>query len=616
MKFSGEGGKEILIIAEAPGKYEDERGVQLVGKAGQRLRKELRLLGIKLNKDCWKVNAVNCRPIDNKGGNATPTPKQIECCRPYVVNTIKTLKPKKIILLGNIALQSFYKDRPNKGIGISAGLKFWDSTYKAWVYPIWHPSYIERMSYDDLLAAEFVRCLKRAIDDDPTPLQKQWNKTYPISDYKYAVNALTNCLKNDTIIAIDYETTGLDMYKEGHKTVSFAWANHKGSWSVPVEHPTFTKKQQNKILSIIRKILKKRKIKKITHNVSFEYQWTKAVLGVEPRNFFYCTQLATHVLDNRRGITKLKFQAFMRWGIEDYDVLSKQYIKATNTGFNNMLKMPLDALLQYNAYDTLYTFELYREQLTEFVGNELKAYKFFHRGALTLSEMSYNGIKIKEAFYLQQRKELVKKRDKLVKKIMSTKEVSTFKKRYGSFNYDSPKDLQVILFKLMKLKPIKETKTGYSVDEEVLGKLNVPLTNDIVKVRKINKMISTYIDNYLKLTQEGVLHPTFSLSRARSFRSCIAEGSLISTTNGYVPIEKVPVGSTVHCFDSKMKPVKKTVVWSGCTGYKKVIALTIKKSSGALCTIKCTPEHKIRLQDGSYKRADSLLPTDNISEEY
>ena len=58
----------------------------------------------------------------------------------------------------------------------------------------------------------------------------------------------------------------------------------------------------------------------------------------------------------------------------------------------------------------------------------------------------------------------------------------------------------------------------------------------------------------------------------------------------------------------------KPVVWSGCTGYKELVKLTIEKDNGEIVSIRCTKEHKIRLTDGTYKQANSLLPTDDIAE--
>jgi len=186
--------------------------------------------------------------------------------------------------------------------------------------------------------------------------------------------------------------------------------------------------------------------------------------------------------------------------------------------------MPLDALLEYNAKDTLYTYELYQEQLGEFKGNELEAYNFLHSGAIAMCEMSYNGISINEEFYLEAKKDLETERDALIDEINNSKEARKYSRRKNKdFDYNSPKDLQVMLFDVLKLKSIKETKTGHSVDEEVLSKIDIKLTKDIITVRKLNKMITTYVDGFLKRAADSMLHPTFSLHRARSFRSSSAD---------------------------------------------------------------------------------------------
>ena len=518
----GEGARKILIITQAPDKTEDKYGNQFSGDASRYLEAELKLHGVDLAKDCWKVNAVCCRPpLNSKGDVSEPTAKMAASCRPYIKNLIKEIKPTKIFLFGNTALESYYRERNTDCTSISkmAGLRLWDSTYNTWVFPLLHPTFVERWNYNGMVGSEWSRCIKRAIKYDDKPLKKTWNKTYPTKYFKQAVQALTGCLKYEKLIAIDYETTGLTMYKGGHSTVSFAWATDKGAWSVPVQHPSFTQKEQLEILGLIQKILKKRKIRKIVQGINFEYAWTKQQLKVEPRNICWDTQLATHVLDNRSGITGLKFQSYVRWGIEEYDSKSKLYIRSTATGYNDMLKMPIDALLEYNALDVLYTYELYKEQLTEFVGRELEAYKFLHEGAISLCEMSLNGISIKESYYLQQRALLEKERDELINEINVSKESKQYARRFGAFDYNSPKDLQKMLFDVLKLKPIKQTKTGFSVDEEVLIKINIPLTKKIIKVRKLNKMIGTYVDGFLKHTFNGMMHPSFSLSRARTFRS-------------------------------------------------------------------------------------------------
>ena len=104
-------GLDCLVIAESPGKTEDEKGVQLIGSAGQKLREKLARYDLDLDKDFWKINAINCRPPNNR----TPTKKEISCCWDRVKEVIDELKPECIWLLGGVAIESFlnnmYKGR-------------------------------------------------------------------------------------------------------------------------------------------------------------------------------------------------------------------------------------------------------------------------------------------------------------------------------------------------------------------------------------------------------------------------------------------------------------------------------------------------------------------------
>ena len=104
MPVTGEGRKKLLIIAEAPGAREDQRGIQLCGESGRLLEKTLRKFGVEMRRDCWLTNALSCRPPKN----ATPTSEQIAHCRPLVVRAIQELNPEKIILLGGPAVKSVY----------------------------------------------------------------------------------------------------------------------------------------------------------------------------------------------------------------------------------------------------------------------------------------------------------------------------------------------------------------------------------------------------------------------------------------------------------------------------------------------------------------------------
>ena len=78
MKYTGKGEKDVLIIGEYPGAAEDQQGEQLIGDAGQLLHDELDALGLDLDRDFWKTNALSCRPSTPAGTNRKPTKSEIK----------------------------------------------------------------------------------------------------------------------------------------------------------------------------------------------------------------------------------------------------------------------------------------------------------------------------------------------------------------------------------------------------------------------------------------------------------------------------------------------------------------------------------------------------------
>ena len=91
----------VYILGEAPGKTEDEEGVQFVGDSGQFLRDRIPnewIEYIRFN------NVIRDWPIDRFGKNRTPHPTEIECCRPSIERDIEQSQPAAIFGFGNIPL--------------------------------------------------------------------------------------------------------------------------------------------------------------------------------------------------------------------------------------------------------------------------------------------------------------------------------------------------------------------------------------------------------------------------------------------------------------------------------------------------------------------------------
>jgi uracil-DNA glycosylase family 4 len=90
---------KVMIIAEAPGKEEDESGHPFVGSAGRYLDHVLEGTGIDRN-DFFITNTVKCRPPKNR----TPKSNEVETCTAnYLFEQIELINPKLIVLLGIVA---------------------------------------------------------------------------------------------------------------------------------------------------------------------------------------------------------------------------------------------------------------------------------------------------------------------------------------------------------------------------------------------------------------------------------------------------------------------------------------------------------------------------------
>lgn len=521
MPVSGQGLREILVIAEAPGKTEDEQGVQLIGQAGKRLRTNLYNLDIDLNSDCWKYNAVNCRPSKNR----TPTTKEINCCRSKVQDVIRKLRPKKIILLGKTAIDSVIGCKMDvKNIAPWLGCAIPDMDYGAWLFPTYHPSYLLRNEKNKALKKIFSDHLQQAIEHDADlpllSLADYKSMVECLDDYEEVASILESIsLMEGETIAIDYETTGLKPHAKGHHIVcaSVAWDNNAISFPLSVT---------GELLNI----LTDPKIKKVAHNIPFEESWTRENLGQSVQGWESCTMNTAHVLNNTGGTTGLKFQVYTKFGIAGYDNDIAPYLKAKDSnGFNTIDKAPLDDLLMYCGLDSLFTLMLHRQQQEELSAKQKKAYKkFIHPGILTLADATENGIHTDDLYYRKQNDRLKRLKNKLTKKIKNSKIIKEWEDAKGreiKFNIKvSDADMRELLFDHLQLEPIRLTDGQKpSVDRETLvalsNKHDLPFLSDIIRLGQMEKIRGTYLKNYMSESVQGVMHPNFNLHLVATYRS-------------------------------------------------------------------------------------------------
>ena len=128
---------KMMLIGEAPGFYEDQKGEPFVGKAGQLLDKILASVGFSRNEHLYICNTLKCRPPENRD----PLPEEKEACKEYLEAQINILKPRIILLCGRVAVQSMLDTK--QGI-IKIRGKWFEGPKFSKMMPIYHPSYLLR----------------------------------------------------------------------------------------------------------------------------------------------------------------------------------------------------------------------------------------------------------------------------------------------------------------------------------------------------------------------------------------------------------------------------------------------------------------------------------------
>lgn len=369
----GQGGKRILLVTDSPTEMEDSSGSHATGKAGTLLRDVLLDYGIEMDADCRIIHAVRCRPPNNR----PPRVVEKEACRQYLWDEIATYRPTLTILLGVVALEAVYGDRwPSEYETVAQwrGFCIPDRKVGGWVVPTYAPTYV-RMNLEDPVVESIFRldiqkalsCLKK-----PFPKYRDERECVEVTYDMGRVHQFLKEIQQDKVpIAFDYETTGLKPHAKGHRVVSIAVADQEDhAVAFPLGKLYFG---SGAVVGQWKAILADPEVPKIAQNMKFEDGWSRVFFGTQVQGWHWDTMLASHTLDNRKGICGLKWQAFTRLGTPVYNDAVGEFLKASEedegkfggNAFNHILDANRDALLLYNGIDPLVTYRLMLVQKRE-----------------------------------------------------------------------------------------------------------------------------------------------------------------------------------------------------------------------------------------------------------
>jgi uracil-DNA glycosylase len=153
--YRGSPQARLMIVGEAPGRDEDLQGKPFVGRAGQLLDKMLAAIGLSED-DVHITNVVYWRPP----GNRTPTPQEVQVCRPFLERQIELVAPDILMIMGGSAANAL--------LDMEGGIMRQRGRWREFAVggrtvpamPTLHPAYLlrtpvaKRLAWRDLLAIQ------------------------------------------------------------------------------------------------------------------------------------------------------------------------------------------------------------------------------------------------------------------------------------------------------------------------------------------------------------------------------------------------------------------------------------------------------------------------------
>lgn len=240
---------------------------------------------------------------------------------------------------------------------------------------------------------------------------------------------------------------------------------------------------------------------------------------------FYDTMLAEYLI--RPGNRQLSLDALAK---RDFHYEMIPYTQVSQKNALRFDEIDLDIAAEYSAEDAYITAKIYDSQKENPYLSGKNGGHILHDIELplmlVLSDMEMWGVKIS--------RDILKGLQIQLEAAIFESEKEIYALAGEEFNIKSPKQVGEMLFEKLWLPSGKKTKTGYSVDAEVLEKLakSYPIAAYIVEYRHYSKILSTYVDQLLEVAdEEDKVHT--------SFNQTIAATGRLSSTNPN--LQNIPV---------------------------------------------------------------------------
>lgn len=500
---SGDPKAKVMVINSYASEHDEEEGAAVMPSS---LVERLQGIGIDPQK-VYYTNAIKCacpRGTKFKVGD-------IKKCKVHLDQELSEINPQFVLVLGAQALKATIDGSISELNGVMVekdGVKYM-------------PSYSPGIVYRDPGKAPFVdramnnfKAMVEGSLDEPPELDVR-----VITNMRQLKRAFQHLIENDYLhLSYDIETTGLVRFED--EVNLFGFGNDQVQYIIPLEAPLSPLKglrlAQRKLITTAIKWLNRNTKDLVAGNGKFDDLFLEYKFRVKPHITFDVV-LASHIL-NENTPNGVKENAVQECNAPNWDV-----DKDLKTGKYSTPEK-YQEYLTYLGYDIYYEYKLFRVFRKKLKQDKSLMKLFYHLympGIISYETVEQHGVFIYPQQFKKVRKHLESEKSKIEKQLI--------KLAGYEVNWNSPAQIQKLLYEELKLPILERTESGApSTSEATLMQLRDehPIVELILKYRGVNIQISHFIDGWINRMWGRRLFPNFKLHGTVTGRTSCTDPNL------------------------------------------------------------------------------------------
>ena len=494
---------KVMVVNSYATEQDEQEGAAVMPSS---LVERLRAIGLDPEK-VYYTNSIKCacpRGTKYKVGD-------IKKCKQHLDKEIAEVQPTYVLVLGAQALKATVDGSITELNGVMVekdGIKYM-------------PSYSPGIVYRDPGKAPFV---EKAMNNFKAMMEGSL-EGLPELDIRLITNMRElkrafHHLKDNNYLYLSYdiETTGLVRFED--EVNLFGFGNDQVQYIIPLEARYSPLKgarlAQKKLIRTCVNWLNRNAKALVAGNGKFDDLFLKYHFGVKP-NITFDVVLASHIL-NENTPNGVKENAVLECNAPEWDV-----DKDLKTG-KYKTREKYQEYLTYLGYDIYYEYKLYKVFHKKLKQDRALMKLFYHLympGIISYETVEEHGVFIYPQQFKQVRKHLEAERGAIEEELL--------KLAKHEVNWNSPAQIQKLLYEELKLPVIETTESGSpSTSEATLMQLRDkhPIVELILKYRGVNIPISHFIDGWINRMWGRRLFPNFKLHGTVTGRTSCTDPNL------------------------------------------------------------------------------------------